>query len=221
VSAKPRNAVVRPGNKVRAAPKAAKNKKAPATRRAEQPLGVGVGDPFAVARLGVPRRLMRARPERDGVLEIGWASFGDLARQLAHRIARRFQPELVIGIAKGGVFVGSALSAALGADFHPVRVERRARDAAGPSRPKATEQFPNVRGKRVLVADDVANSGKTLEKARALAVKGGAKEVQAAVLVVRPQGARPEWFALETDELIVFGWDYQLDQAIDPGEAGV
>ena len=219
MSAKLRNTVARPRNVARAAPKARKKKASP-TDRAEQPLGVGVGDPFAVARLGVPTRLMRARPER-GVLEIGWASFGDLARQLAHRVARQFQPEVVLGIAKGGVFVGSALAAALGADFHPVRVEQRARDATGPSRPKAAEPFPNVRGKRVLVADDVANSGRTLDKARALAVKSGAKEVQAAVLVVRPKGARPEWFALETDELIVFGWDYQLDQAIDPGEAGV
>jgi hypothetical protein len=44
------------------------------------------------------------------------------------------------------------------------------------------------------------------------------------VLVARPQGARPDFSAFETDELVLFGWDYQLDQAggpVDPGEVGV
>jgi hypothetical protein len=50
--------------------------------------------------------------------------------------------------------------------------------------------------------------------------------VRTAVLVSRRKGgARPDFAALETDELILFGWDYQLDSAgagpIDPGEVGV
>ncbi|HYQ80874.1 MAG TPA: phosphoribosyltransferase family protein, partial [Anaeromyxobacteraceae bacterium] len=84
--------------------------------------------------------------------------------------------------------------------------------------------LPDLRGKKVLVVDDVAQSGRTLEKARALARRAGAREVQAAVLVVRPGGAHPEWYALETDELTLFGWDYQLDDTVpglDPGEVGV
>jgi hypothetical protein len=45
------------------------------------------------------------------------------------------------------------------------------------------------------------------------------------VLVARPRGARPDFTAFATDELILFGWDYQLDQTggspEDPGEVGV
>jgi uncharacterized protein len=195
------------------------------SRRAEQPLGMGVADGFAVQRLGVPAQLSRARPQK-GVREIGWAAFGELARDLAGRIAEGFLPDVVLGVAKGGVFAGGALAGALRADFHPVRVERRSRDRAGAHRPEASEQLPDLRGKRVLVVDDVASTGRTLEKVRALARKAKAREVQAAVLVVRPGGARPEWFALETDELVVFGWDYQLDESappgdVDPGEMGV
>ena len=74
-------------------------------------------------------------------------------------------------------------------------------------------EFPDLSGKKVLVVDDVAASGATLAKARAVARKAGAREVRTAVLVVRPDGARPDFSFIETDELVLFGWDYQLDGA--------
>jgi hypothetical protein len=186
--------------------------------RAEQPLGVGVADSFAVRRLGAtPRRSGAAGP---GVRELGWAAFGEVARQLAARIAGRFRPDTVIGIAKGGVFAGGALAAALQADFQAVRVEKRRRD----QRPvPAASQLPDLSGRRVLVVDDVSSTGATLARARAMCRKAGAREVRTAVLVKRPGGARPDWHAIETTELVLFGWDYQLDGpgGGDPGEVGV
>lgn len=192
----------------------------PATRRgpAEQPLGVGVADGFAVNRLGV-----RKRAPKKGVRELGWAAFGEVARGLAAQIARTYRPAVVVGIAKGGVFVGGALAAALGADFYPVRIEKRRRDAG--VLPEPIQELPDLTGKRALVVDDVASTGATLAKARALTRKAGAREVKTAVLVARPRGARPDFSAFATDELMLFGWDYQLDQAgsgpEDPGEVGV
>ncbi len=170
----------------------------------------------------MPARLTRT-PKR-AVREIGWAAFGDVARQLAARIAQRYQADAIVGIAKGGVFVGGALAAALSADFYPVRIEKRSRDV--PSLAAASE-LPDLRGKRVLVVDDVAATGQTLAKGRALARKAGAKDVRTAVLVARKKGrARPDFCCLETSELVLFGWDYQLDEAGgagsgDPGEVGV
>lgn len=188
----------------------------------EHPLGMGVADGFAMDRLAAPARMKRA-PKR-AMREIGWAAFGEVVRQLAARIAQDFRPDVVIGIAKGGVFAGGALAAALGSDFHPVRLEKRRRDASGGPVTLA-QDLPDFGGKRVLVVDDVAATGATLARARALARKKGAKEVKTAVLVVRPDGARPDWSALETDELILFGWDYQLEETgggpEDPGEVGV
>jgi hypothetical protein len=157
------------------------------------------------------------------VRELGWAAFGEAARAFAAQIARRFRPSVVIGIAKGGVFVGGALAAALGADFHPVRIEKRRRDAG--TLPEPVQELPDLSGKRVLVVDDVASTGATLARGRALARKAGAREVRTAVLVARPRGARPDFAAFATDELVLFGWDYQLDAATsgpdDPGEVGV
>lgn len=183
---------------------------------------MGVADGFAMDRLSAPARMKRA-PKR-AMREIGWAAFGEVVRQLAARIGQQFRPDAVIGIHKGGVFAGGALAAALGADFHAVRIEKRRRDASG-GPVTLLQDLPDLSGKKVLVVDDVAATGATLARARALARKAGAKVVRTAVLVVRPDGARPDWSALETDELILFGWDYQLEEAgagpEDPGEVGV
>jgi hypoxanthine phosphoribosyltransferase len=192
--------------------------KAPAS---DHPIGEGVADGFALDRLAAPARLKRA-PKR-AVRELGWAAFGEVARSFAAQIAKKFRPGVVVGIAKGGVFVGGALAAALGADFYPVRIEKRRRDTGG--LPEPIQDLPDLTGKRVLVVDDVAQTGATLAKARALARKSGAKEVRTAVLVARPRGARPDFAAFATDELMLFGWDYELagthTGSEDPGEVGV
>ncbi len=183
------------------------------------PLGEAVADGFAMDRLAAPVR--SRRPPRKAVREIGWAAFGELARVFAGRISLKFRPDVVVGVAKGGVFVGGALAAILGAEFHPLRIERRRRDGAGA--PEAPFDLPSLRGKTALVVDDVSQTGATLAKARNAARKAGAKDVRTAVLVARPRGARPDFSALETDQLVLFGWDYQLEGSgpVDPGEVGI
>jgi hypoxanthine phosphoribosyltransferase len=202
----------------RAAPKQPR-RRAPAPRpRREQPLGAGVGDPFAVKRLGIPAQHSRARPGGQ-VREISWAHFGDLAQQLAVEIAAGFRPDVILGVVNGGVFIGSALTGPLGAEFHPLKFARQ-------GRLMPVDRLPSLAGKRVLVVDDVSVSGQTLGRGRTLAEKAGALEVRTCALVVRPGRSHPDFFSIETEELVVFGWDYQLQAegtagAVDPGDAGV
>jgi hypothetical protein len=163
----------------------------------------------------------QARPPPKAVREISWIEFGEVVRELGTRVAERFKPELVLGVARGGIVVGGALAGPLHAEFLPIRVEKRGRDRKA----RVTWRVPEARGRRVLVVDDVTNSGSTLDKARKLALRSGAREVQAAALVARPTGFKPDWFALETAQLVVFPWDYQLGESVgpagDPGAMGV
>jgi hypoxanthine phosphoribosyltransferase len=192
----------------------------PARSAGKRPAGESAldrtGDGFALAP-GLPRR-----PGAKGtVREMGWGAFGEIARDLAATISAKFRPQVVVGVARGGVFVGAALSTALGAEFYPIRIERRRRDMG--ALPHPIVELPDLAGKRVLVVDDVAVTGATLARARAVTRKARAGEVRTGVLVARPD-ARPDFFALETEELVLFPWDYQLDAgggSGDPGEVGV
>ncbi len=201
----------------KADPKPRSAKLARPRRRAEQPLGVGVADVFALRRLNVPPQ-SASTGKGEGVREVGWAHFGDLARELSKRIGREFQPDVIVGVVNGGVFLGGALAVPLRAEFHSVRVEKRGKRSIA-------EPLGALSGKSVLVVDDVTVSGKTLAAACAAARKAGASETRTATLVVRPNGNHSDFYALETKDLVVFGWDYQLhggpSGSSDPGEVGV
>jgi hypoxanthine phosphoribosyltransferase len=158
-----------------------------------------------------------------GVRELSWSGFDTLALELARGLVKDFEPDAVVGVAKGGVFVGGAVASALKRDFFPVRISRRSRDQRVHDRPKVYGAMPKeLKGKRVLVVDDVAASGETLLLARDLALKVGASEVRTAALATKPTGFKPDWFALETEDLVVFPWDYDFFPGVAAGkyEAG-
>ena len=64
-----------------------------------------------------------------GVLEIEWPFFGELSRGLALKVARAYDPEIVIGIATAGVIPGAVIAAILGREFHSLVVSRKYRIA--------------------------------------------------------------------------------------------
>jgi uncharacterized protein len=162
---------------------------------------------------------------REPARELTWARVDQLVTSLSRQIKRAFRPDAVVGVAHGGVFVGGAVASALGAEFFPVRIARRSRDHGDRPSPRLTAEIPpKLRNRRVLVVDDVAASGDTLELARVLLSRVRAKETRTASLVARAGAYAPDWTALTTSELIVFPWDYELldyepERSLDPQAA--
>src|SRR6186713_366183 len=60
-----------------------------------------------------------------GVLEIEWPFFGELSRGLALKVARAYDPEIVVGIATAGVIPGAVIAAILDRDFRSILISRR------------------------------------------------------------------------------------------------
>lgn len=190
-----------------AARKKASARRAPARPASAEPDIEAYGEaevPPAV--LGQDRSRQRTR-----FRELTWAQFDTLVQGLAREISQSFEPDAVVGVAHGGVFVGGAMARSLSREFFPVRISRRSRDKGPTDEPRIYGEMPaELKGRRVLIVDDVAASGDTLELAKALARKAGAKEVATACLVSREQGYSPDWCAVQTDDLVVFPWDYDL-----------
>src|SRR5688572_23947475 len=70
-----------------------------------------------------PRRVT-TDPAR-GILEVEWPLFGELSRALALKVARSYNPDIVVGIANAGVIPGAVIAAILDVDFYSMIVSRR------------------------------------------------------------------------------------------------
>ena len=145
-----------------------------------------------------------------GVLLVDWPLFGELSRALALKVARAWQPEMVIGIATAGVVPGAAIAAILDLPFHSILVSRRYNTETVRETPAVFGAAPSdARNKRVLVVDETCDSGDTIRLAVAALLNGGAREVKTAVSFKTGRYA-PDFHALATESAIVLPWDREI-----------
>ncbi|MFQ5538271.1 MAG: phosphoribosyltransferase [Gemmatimonadota bacterium] len=145
--------------------------------------------------------------------EVSWEMFGELSRALALRVAREYQPEVVIGIARAGVIPAAVVSAILRVDFYCMKLTRKEGDEQVRERPAILSAAPpQAAGRRVLLVDEIATSGETLRLALAAVRDMRPAEVRTATSFARTTGYKPDYFALETDATIIFPWDRKIFQ---------
>lgn len=145
-----------------------------------------------------------------GVLDVEWPMFGELARALALRVAREFDPEIIVGIANAGAIPGAVIAAILDREFHSILISRRYRSDTERETPAVLGAVPpGVRGRRVLLVDGTCESGDTMRLAIASLVNGGAQEVRTAV-VFRTGAYEPDFHSLATESMIVLPWDREV-----------
>lgn len=143
--------------------------------------------------------------------DMSWDLFGELGRALALKVARDYEPDIVVGIARAGVIPGAVIASILRLDFFSIKITRREGDEVVRERPEILSAAPpQAAGQRVLLVDEIATSGDTLRLALAAVRDVGPREVRTATCFVRPQGYKPDYFALETDQTIIFPWDRKI-----------
>jgi len=152
--------------------------------------------------------MRRSAPNSRGVLEVDWPFFGELCRALALRVAREYQPEIVLGIAKAGVIPGVVVASILQCDFTSMVVTRRDADSqpilvSGPP--------PSIKGRRVLVVDETCDTGSTMKLALSEVRARKPSEVRSAVSFKTGDYA-PDFHAFETENFIILPWDREIIQ---------
>jgi hypoxanthine phosphoribosyltransferase len=142
---------------------------------------------------------------------LGWLEFGDAARHLATDIhADDFDPDVVIAIARGGLLLAGAIAYALdvkscgslNVEFYTSSHTRLERPVVLP--PLLDE--PSLVGKKVLLVDDVSDSGRTLSMVVDL-LSAITTEVRTVVLYTKPGTVHvPNYSWRRTDRWIAFPW---------------
>ena len=140
-----------------------------------------------------------------------WSEVGVAARTLAeHVLDDDYRPDMLLSIARGGLVVGGALAYALdvkntftmNVEFYVGVDERLPMPMILPPVPELVD----LEEARVLVVDDVADTGRTLALVKDFCA-GRVGEVRAAVLYEKPRSeVRCEYVWRRTDRWIDFPW---------------
>jgi hypoxanthine phosphoribosyltransferase len=148
---------------------------------------------------------------RKGIEEISWERFGVLSRKLTEALGEK-KIDIVIGIARAGLFPATVVACALRRELYPVRVTRRVNDVVQYESPIWRVDVPStVAGQRVAVIDEIADTGETLALVASRAAERGARRVWTLGLVTHSwANPQPDFTALVSDALVIFPWDNQI-----------
>lgn len=140
-----------------------------------------------------------------------WENVGTAVDELAAQVqAAEFMPDAVLALARGGLPAGGALAYALGVktmatlnvEFYTGVDERLDEPLLLPPVPDLTV----LRTERLLIVDDVADTGRTLALARDFCAEHVA-DVRTAVLYEKPHSVvRADFVWRRTDKWINFPW---------------
>ncbi|CAN2204900.1 COG2236 Predicted phosphoribosyltransferases [Candidatus Nanopelagicaceae bacterium] len=145
---------------------------------------------------------------------LSYQEFGGAIRQLAQVIKDSgYEPDIVLSIARGGLLIGGALGYALGVkntftmsvEFYTGVNERLVLPVVLPPVPNKVD----LTGLKVLVADDVADTGATLKLVREFCGEY-VSEVRSAVLYEKPHSVeKPDYAWRQTVKWIEFPWSVE------------
>jgi hypothetical protein len=121
-----------------------------------------------------------------------------------------FKPDVIVGVARGGWVPARVLCDLLGvSDLATVGVEFYLGVAETRNKPVLTQHVcADVAGKKALLVDDVADTGKSWKLAKEHILQQGAAEVKVATVYRKPFSIiKPDYYEKETQCWVVFPWE--------------
>ena len=147
-------------------------------------------------------------PERE---VLTYELFGRAVREIAQQVVESgYEPDMVLSIARGGLGLGMGLGYALDVkNLSTINVEFYTGIGETLDVPMMLPPTPaaiDLTGLKVLIADDVADSGKTLEVVQEFCA-GHVAEARTAVIYQKPRSViAPEYVWRSTEQWIDFPW---------------
>ncbi|HXF83262.1 MAG TPA: phosphoribosyltransferase family protein [bacterium] len=158
--------------------------------------------------------------QADRAISLSWDGLMALCRHLALRVRSTYDPDVVVGIARVGILPATLIALLLRRDVHSLRVPVPHLPATLPSHLPSPEV---IEGRRVLLVDEVAPGGQTLQRAAEALLHIGAREVRTLVLFSTPHGARADYSGPQATVMVLQPWIREVaivDAAVRNGGGG-
>ncbi len=145
-----------------------------------------------------------------------WPLFGEATQALARAVIDDgYQPDFILAIARGGLFTAGALGYALDVKLlHTVNIEFYTGREERLEMPVMLPPIPDpnhFQGLKVLICDDVADTGETLRTTHDF-VDQYVAEVRSLVIYQKSRSAiTPDYVWKHTDDWIHFPWDERIE----------
>jgi hypoxanthine phosphoribosyltransferase len=145
------------------------------------------------------------------MLRLSWEHIEKACRTVSRKILRsNYKPDLCLAISRGGLIPARLMCDLLDLrDLACVKIEYYSGIGKTLSEPRIVHPLnADVRNKRVLVVDDVADRGNTLILVRKNLEEAGAIETRLATLHSKPWSkVKPDYYARELRSWIVYPWE--------------
>jgi uncharacterized protein len=140
-----------------------------------------------------------------------WDEVYEMMIELARKIkASDYSPQVIVGVSRGGWPPARIMSDLLeNSNLANLKVEFYTNIGVTAKTPKITQPVTSeVSGKRVLVVDDVADSGHSLRVAFKHLEQKSAQEIKVCTLYMKPKSVfKPDHFARTTTKWVIFPWE--------------
>jgi len=121
-----------------------------------------------------------------------------------------YQPKVIVGVSRGGLVPARVLADLLEVpQLGTLQVEFYVGLGETSAAPVLKQHLAlPVAGRRILLVDDITDSGRSLELAKGYLLSQGAAELRVAVLYYKPRSiVKPDYYARETQRWVVFPWE--------------
>jgi len=141
----------------------------------------------------------------------GWDAIYQMLLDLAQQILKdQYKPEIIVGVSRGGWPPARVMSDLLqNPNLANMRVEFYKDIGVRNNKPHITQPVTmEVVGKRVLVVDDVSDTGHSLRVVASHLRRKPVKEFRVCTIYMKPQSVyRPDYYAQTTRKWIIFPWE--------------
>ncbi len=144
-------------------------------------------------------------------MNLTWIQFGEICERLAREVAASPELDAVVGIALGGDIAGATIASLAHKDYYPIRLARREGGALHHTRRVVVPPPRELSGQRVLLVDDLSQTGDTFKIASLELRQVGVLSVTTLVLARTGDAYRADHTGLVVEGPPRFPWQRQVN----------